>query len=52
MIVNVTRRTTRELAEQAIAAHDWPPPGDHTQYLCGYSLRVLEDGQWVVPDRE
>lgn len=48
----VSRHSTRELAEQAIAAHDWPPPGDHTQYLCGYALRVLDGDQWIVPDEE
>lgn len=37
----VSRHATREAAEQACAAHDWPPPGDHTQYLCGYVAQHL-----------
>ena len=43
----VSRHTTRAAAEQAIAAHDWPRPGDHTQYLCGYGVRHLIDGEWL-----
>lgn len=35
----VARFATREKAEQAVAAKDWPPPGDHTRYLCGYEVR-------------
>jgi hypothetical protein len=34
-------------ASQAVAAKDWPRPGDHTNYLCGYSVRRLADGEWV-----
>ena len=37
----VSRHSTRDAAEQAVAAHDWPPPGDHTQYICGYVVRRL-----------
>jgi len=45
----ISRHTTREEAEQAVAAHDWPPPEDHT--LCGYVVRYLsDDGEWVVPE--
>ncbi len=47
----VSRHTTYELAAQAVAAHDWPSPGDHTQYLCGYEVRRLSDeNEWVPVD--
>jgi hypothetical protein len=46
----VSRHATREDAAQAVAAQDWPPPGDTTAYLCGYEVRVLLDGQWVPED--
>ena len=47
------RFATREDAEQAVAAKDWPRPGDNTQYLCGYSIRKLIDGEWqMVPEEE
>ena len=48
----VSRHATREDAEQAVAAHDWPRPGDHTQYLCGYEVRTLVDGRWVRGEDE
>jgi hypothetical protein len=48
----VSRHATRRQAERAVAAHDWPPPGDTTQYLCGFVVRVLVDGRWVVPEEE
>lgn len=46
----IARYATRADAEQAVAAHDWPPPGDHTAYLCGYKVRTLVDGEWVAAD--
>ena len=45
-----SRFSTREEAEQAVAAADWPRPGNHTQYPCGYEVRHLEDGEWVRVD--
>ena len=46
----VSRHSSIEEAEQAVEAHDWPPPGDHTVYLCGYGIRELVDGEWVRVD--
>jgi len=47
----VDRYASRVEAEQAVAAHDWPRPGDHTQYLCGYGVRRLDDdGEWTTDD--
>ena len=46
----VARYSTRETAEQAVAAKDWPGPGDSTNYLCGYVVRELVDGEWVRPE--
>ena len=43
----VSRYATREEAEQAVAAQDWPPPGDNTSYLCGYEVRQMVDGVWM-----
>lgn len=43
----VDRYATREDAEQAVASYDWPRPGDHTDYLCGYGVRTLVDEAWV-----
>jgi hypothetical protein len=43
----VSRFATREQAEQAVSAKDWPRPGDNTNYLCGYSVRRLVDGDWT-----
>lgn len=44
----VARYGTKESAEQAVAAKDWPKPSDSsTQYLCGYCVRELVDGEWV-----
>ena len=40
------RFAAREDAEQAVDASDWPTPGDHTQYLCGYEVRRCVDGRW------
>lgn len=50
----VERYATRAAAEQAVAAHDWPRPGDHTQYLCGYTVRRLAaDGEtWTYAEEE
>jgi hypothetical protein len=48
----VSRHTTRDEAEQAVASHDWPRPGDHTQYLCGYAVRQLVDGDWIMPEED
>jgi hypothetical protein len=48
----VSRHATRAEAEQAVAAHDWPPPWDHTTYWCGYTVRVLVEGRWCVPQDE
>ncbi len=48
----VSRHTTQAEAEQAVAAHDWPPPGDHTRYLCGYGVRHLIAGEWLTEDEE
>lgn len=48
----VARFATREEAEQAAAAKDWPGPTDHTRYLCGYTVRVLVDGEWANPSEE
>lgn len=48
----VSRHGTREEAEQAVAAHDFPRPGDHTQYLCGYVVRELVDGRWARPEED
>ena len=48
----VARYSTRETAEQAVAAKDWPGPGDSTNYLCGYVVRELVDGNWVWPEEE
>lgn len=45
-----SRHSTREEAEQAVASHDFPRPGDHTQYLCGYVVRELVDGRWIRPE--
>jgi len=46
----VTRHASREDADQAVAAKDWPGPGDSTNYLCGYVTRELQDGKWVRPE--
>lgn len=43
----VSRFGTRERAEQAVAAKDWPRPGDGTNYLCGFEVRQLVDGEWM-----
>lgn len=48
----VTRYSTREQAEQAVAAKDWPRPGDNTNYLCGYEARQLVDGQWLPLEQD
>lgn len=41
------RFTTQQEAEQAVAAKDWPRPGDNTHYLCGWTVRQLVDGEWM-----
>lgn len=46
----VARYATRQKAEQAVAAKDWPGPTDHTNYLCGYEVRRLDHGRWVSDD--
>jgi hypothetical protein len=43
----VSRFATRDAAAQAVAAKDWPRAGDNTNYLCGYDVRQLIDGEWV-----
>jgi hypothetical protein len=45
----VARFTSREDAEQAVLAQDWPGPTDHTQYLCGYQVRQwdADADRWV-----
>lgn len=49
----VARFATLAEAEQAVGAKDWPRPGDNTQYLCGWTVRQLLDGEWVsVTERE
>lgn len=48
----VARFATAEEAEQAVAAKDWPRPGDHTNYLCGYEARQLVDGAWQPLNEE
>ena len=45
----VTRHTTKAEAEQAVAARDWPAPGDHNRYLCGYEVRQWDGERWSVP---
>jgi len=45
----VSRHATREGAEQAVEAMDWPPPGQEGRYLCGYEVRRLAGDQWVMP---
>ena len=47
----VTRYTTRDEAEQAVAAKDCPRPGDTTNYLCGYAVRQWIDGEWFPVER-
>ena len=39
----IARYTTLAEAEQAVEAHDWPPPADHTRYLCGYAVARWHD---------
>jgi hypothetical protein len=48
----VSRHATREEAEQAVAARDWPHPSDATRYLCGFVVRELIDGRWSRPQDE
>lgn len=48
----VSRHSTRAEAEQAVNAQDFPRPGDHTKYLCGYVVRELVDGRWTRPEEE
>ena len=46
----VARYTTQAEAEQAVAAKDWRWRGDSTNYLCGYEVRQLVDGEWMPLD--
>jgi hypothetical protein len=48
----VSRHATSDLASQAVAAKDWPGPGDHTRYLCGYEVRQLVGGEWCQVDED
>lgn len=48
----VARYSTAQDAARAVDAHDWPPPGDRTAYLCGYAVRVWVDGRWVPYNEE
>lgn len=48
----VARYTTGDLAKQAVEAHDFPAPGDHTNYLCGYGVRELISGRWASVEEE
>ena len=48
----VSRHSTRKDAEQAVLAHDWPHPEDHTSYLCGYTVRQLVGGEWLSTSNE
>ena len=45
----VSRHATKAEAEQAVAARDWPAPGDHNRYLCGYEVRQWDGERWSVP---
>jgi hypothetical protein len=46
----VSRHSSREEAERAVAAHDdFPGLGGPNQYLCGYGVRVLFHGRWLPP---
>lgn len=45
------RFATLAQAEQAVAAKDWPRPGDNTHYLCGWEARQLIDGEWTTLER-
>lgn len=42
----VARYATLDAAQQALAAKDWPAPGDHTNYLCGYGVREMVNDEW------
>lgn len=44
----VARFSSRDIAEQAVRAKDWPRPGDRTHYLCGYEVRQFVDGEWIA----
>jgi hypothetical protein len=48
----VARFASKDDAAQAVAAKDWPAPGDHTNYLCGYTVRQLIDGDWMPISEE
>ena len=50
----VSRHATEAEAEQAVAAQDWPAPGDHTSYLCEFEVRQWDGarGRWVAPDAD
>ena len=44
----VSRHETEAEAAQAVAAQDWPAPGDHTHYLCRYEVRQWDGEAWVA----
>ena len=46
----VARFATLEEAQDAVGAMDFPMPGDHTNYLCGYCVRQLRGGEWSEPE--
>ena len=45
----ISRHETEADAAQAVAARDWPAPGDHTRYLCRYEVRRRDGERWVAP---
>ena len=45
----VSRHETEAEAAQAVAAQDWPAPGDHTHYLCGFEVRKWDGEAWIEP---
>ena len=44
----MSRHATEAEAAQAVAARDWPAPGDHTRYLCRYEVRQWDGDAWVA----
>ena len=45
----ISRHETEADAAQAVAARDWPAPGDPTHYLCRYEVRQWDGEWWVAP---
>ena len=45
----VSRHATEKDAKQAVAARDWPAPGDPTHYLARYEVRRWDGEWWVAP---